>query len=186
MFTPTVDEELTMIGPPCLLPKNTKNSLTEKELKTTLHALDSISYFNVRGTYTGEDIQTWKTNYADITQGIQKNPHDRSVFDLTIVTKQLSDSAGDTRWVLRAYLHNVRRTHSGRSPKGDIECPRLTSRPSTLKMMSTSTAPNAIIYKGELERSTTGITRVLLDVLWSSCSLSNILASHSSLALSRI
>ena len=35
---------------------------------------------------------------------------------------------------------------------------------STLKMMNTSTAPNAIIKKGELERSTTGITRVLLDV----------------------
>ena len=28
-----------------------------EELKTTLHALNSISYFNVRGTYTGEDIQ---------------------------------------------------------------------------------------------------------------------------------
>ena len=57
MFTPTVDEELTMIGPPCLLPKNRKKSLTEKELKTTLHAFNSISYLNVRGTYTGEDIQ---------------------------------------------------------------------------------------------------------------------------------
>ena len=52
VFTPTVNEELTMIGPPCLLPKSTKNSFTEKELKTTLHALNSISYFNVRGTYT--------------------------------------------------------------------------------------------------------------------------------------
>ena len=81
-----------MIGPPSLLPKNTKNSLTEKELKTTLHALNSISYFNVRGTYTGEDIQKKTTNYADITQGKHNNPYDRPVFDLTIVTKQLSDS----------------------------------------------------------------------------------------------
>ena len=64
-----------------------------------------------------------KTNYADISQGKQKDPYDRSVFDLTTVTKQLSDSAWDTRRVLRAYLHNVRRTHLERSPKGDIECP---------------------------------------------------------------
>ena len=27
-----------------------------EELKTTLHALNSISYFNVCGTYTGEGI----------------------------------------------------------------------------------------------------------------------------------
>ena len=43
VFTPTVDEELTMIGPSCLLPKNTKNSLTEEELKTTLHALIQLA-----------------------------------------------------------------------------------------------------------------------------------------------
>ena len=28
-----------------------------EELKTTLHAFNSISYFNIRGTYTGEYIQ---------------------------------------------------------------------------------------------------------------------------------
>ena len=55
---------------------------------------------------------------------------------------------------------------------------RLTCRPSTLKMRNTSsTAPNAI---KKLERSTAGITRVLVDVSCSSCSLSNLLASHSS------
>ena len=56
---------------------------------------------------------------------------------------------------------------------------RLTCRPSTLKMRNISIAPNAIIYKDELERSTTDITRVLLDVSCSSCSLSNLLAWHS-------
>ena len=51
-----------------------------------------------------------------------------------------------------------------------------------------STAPNAIIKKHQLERSTAGITRVLLDVSCPSCSLFNILASHSRqlLALPRI
>ena len=27
------------------------------------------SYFNARGTYTGEDTQTLKTNYADLGRG---------------------------------------------------------------------------------------------------------------------
>ena len=32
--------------------------------------MPSISYFNVRGTYTGEDIQKLKTNYyADLERG---------------------------------------------------------------------------------------------------------------------
>ena len=31
--------------------------------------MPSISYFNVRGTYTGEDIQKFKTNYADLERG---------------------------------------------------------------------------------------------------------------------
>ena len=38
---------------------------------------------------------------------------------------------------------------------------RLTCRPSTLEMRNISTAPNSILLKDELERSTTGITRVL-------------------------
>ena len=65
---------------------------------------------------------------------------------------------------------------------------RLTCRPSTLKMRNTSTAPNAIMQKDELERSTTGITRALLDASCSSCSLSNLLASHASqlLSISRV
>ena len=50
--------------------------LTHKEVKTALHTLNSFSYFNVRDNYTGgEDIQKSKTNYADITQGKQKNPY---------------------------------------------------------------------------------------------------------------
>ena len=54
--------------------------------------------------------------------------------------------------------------------------------------MNISTAPNAIIYKDELEPSTTRITRVPLDVSCSSCNPSNLVASHSSqvLALSRV
>ena len=44
-FAFTADEELVMIGPPCFLPKNTTNSLAEKEQKTALNALNSISYF---------------------------------------------------------------------------------------------------------------------------------------------
>ena len=48
------------------------------QLATSMYAALTLS--------TGEDIQKWKTNYADITQGKQKNPYDRSVFDLTIVT----------------------------------------------------------------------------------------------------
>ena len=65
---------------------------------------------------------------------------------------------------------------------------RLTCRRSTLRIINTSTAPNAIIYNGEFERSTTGITRVILHVSWSSCGLSNIIASLSKqlLALSCI
>ena len=31
--------------------------------------MPSISYFNVSGTYTGEDIQELKTNYADLERG---------------------------------------------------------------------------------------------------------------------
>ena len=31
--------------------------------------MPSISYFNERGTYTGEDIQKLTTNYADLERG---------------------------------------------------------------------------------------------------------------------
>ena len=62
----------------------------------------------------------------------------------------------------RSYLRNKV------AQKNDFEpiCITLTFRPSPRKMMNTSTAPNAIILKGELERSAIDITRVLLDVSW--------------------
>ena len=80
-------------GPSMFVSKIYEELTHRKEPKSTLHALNSISYFNVRGTYTGEYTQKRRTNYADITRGKHKNPYDRSVFDRTIVTKQLSDSA---------------------------------------------------------------------------------------------
>ena len=33
--------------------------------------MPSISYFNVRGTYAGEDVQKLKTNYAESERGAQ-------------------------------------------------------------------------------------------------------------------
>ena len=60
MFTPTaVDEELTMF-----VSKIYEELTHRREIRR--HCMPSISYFNVRGTYTGEDIQKLKTNYADV------------------------------------------------------------------------------------------------------------------------
>ena len=70
---------------------------TKGDIEGTLHALNPISCFNARRTYNCGDVQKRETNHADITQGKQNNSYDRSVFDRTIVTKQLSDSARDTR-----------------------------------------------------------------------------------------
>ena len=52
---------------------------------------------------------------------------------------------------------------------------RLTCRPSTLKMINISKAPNAMITRDEFERCTTWVMRVLQDVSCSSCSLSHLL-----------
>ena len=73
------------------------------------------------------------------------------------------------------YLHN----RSGKKKRFWVHI-RLTCRPSTLKMRNiSSTALNAK-YEDGLERCTTGIRRVLMEVSRTSCTLYNNIASHSS------
>ena len=62
VFTPTVDEELTMFV------SKIYEELTHRKNQRR-HCMPLISYFNVRGTYTGEDIQKLTTNYADLERG---------------------------------------------------------------------------------------------------------------------
>ena len=95
VFTPiVVDEELTMIRSSMFVSKIYEELTHREEPKTTMHALNSISYVNVRGTYTGEDIQKWKTTYyAHVTQqGKQNNPYDTSVFDHSIHSQSQNSS----------------------------------------------------------------------------------------------
>ena len=65
--------------------------------------MPSISYFNVRGTYTGEDIQKLKINYADLERGAKgdiKCPRSNWYFqrrELTLEEWQAKRKKGDNQ-----------------------------------------------------------------------------------------